>query len=174
MKWISLLRWLLPAALALTLVPQAYAAAKTAETALKGASSVYKIKIEKGVSLSDAVQSMQLRANDLNLKQVSELPLSEQVAAMTGKPQRRMTIFQFCNALIAKQLVDYNVDFAVFLPCRIALIEDEKGQGWLVMMDMDVPTLAKDYHIPPKLAQEMETVREQLKSIMRAGATGAL
>ena len=174
MKWIGLLRWLLPAVLALTTLPQAQAADKGAEATLKGASSVYKIKIEKGVSLSDAVQSMQLRANDLNLKQVSELPLSEQVAAMTGKPQRRMTIFQFCNALIAKQLVDYNVDFAVFLPCRIALIEDGKGQGWLVMMDMDVPKLAKDYHIPPKLAKEMKTVREQLKSIMQAGAAGAL
>ena len=174
MKWIGSLRWLLPAVLALTMLPQAQAAGKGTEATLKGASSVYKIKIEKGVSLSEAVQSMQLRANDLNLKQVSELPLSEQVAAMTGKPQRRMTIFQFCNALIAKQLVDYNVDFAVFLPCRIALIEDAKGQGWLVMMDMDVPKLAKDYHIPPKLAKEMETVREQLKSIMQAGAAGAL
>ena len=174
MKWNGFLRWLLPAVLALILLPQAYAADQGSEATLKGASSVYKIKIEKGVSLSDAVQSMQLRANDLNLKQVSELPLSEQVAAMTGKPQRRMTIFQFCNALIAKQLVDYNVDFSVFLPCRIALIEDSKGQGWLVMMDMDVPTLAKDYHIPPKLAQEMESVREQLKSIMQAGSSGAL
>lgn len=174
MKWIGSLRWLLPAVLVLTTFSLAQAADKGAEATLKGTSSVYKIKIEKGVSLSDAVQSMQLRANDLNLKQVSELPLSEQVAAMTGKPQRRMTIFQFCNALIAKQLVDYNINFAVFLPCRIALIEDSKGQGWLVMMDMDVPTLAKDYHIPPKLAQKMESVREQLKSIMRAGAAGAL
>ena len=174
MKWMRFFCRLLPVLVAFVALPNALAADKASEAALKGGSAVYKIKIEKGVSLSDAVQSMQLRANDLNLKQVSELPLSEQVAAMTGKPQRRITIFQFCNALVAKKLVDYNVDFAVFLPCRIALIEDDKGQGWLVMMDMDVAHLSKDYHIPPKLAEEMQTVREQLKSIMRAGASGAL
>jgi len=54
---------------------------------------VYKVAIDPGVSLADAAESMRLRANALNLKLVAELPLSKQVEAVTGKPQRTITIF---------------------------------------------------------------------------------
>ena len=37
---------------------------------------------------------MRLRANALNLQLVAELPLSNQVEAIVGKPQRIITIFQ--------------------------------------------------------------------------------
>ncbi len=47
---------------------------------------VLRLPLVKGLSPRDCVQSMQLRANLLNMKQVGDLPLSEQVQAMTGKP----------------------------------------------------------------------------------------
>jgi Uncharacterized conserved protein len=133
---------------------------------------VFKLAIEKGVSLDDAAESMRLRANALNLKLVAELPLSKQVEAIVGKPQHRVTIFQFCDALTAKALIDQNIDFAVYMPCRIALIEDSKGQGWLVMTDIDVDALARQMHVPPELKQRIQKVRNMLIEIMQAGAKG--
>lgn len=102
--------------------------------------TVVKMRIADNVSLDDAVESMKLRGNALNIKLVAELPLSKQVEAMTGKPVRRMEIYQFCDALTAKQMVDFSIDFAAYLPCRIALVEDDKqpGRGWLVMMDLNM------------------------------------
>lgn len=130
------------------------------------------IKMPVTVPLDDAVESMKLRANGLNMKLVAELPLSKQVEAMTGKPTRRMTIYQFCDALTAKQMVDFSIDFAAYLPCRIALIEDEKGKGWLVMTNLDI--LIQSAKLNPALSKKATEVRDNLMSIMRAGANGDL
>ena len=133
---------------------------------------VMKLQVKSGVSLDDAAESMRLRANAMNMKLVAELPLSSQVEAITGKPQRRMTIFQFCDAMTAKDLIELNIDFAIYMPCRIALIEDAKGQGWLVMMDIDVDAVAREKRVPAELKKRIQDVRNTLISIMQAGAKG--
>ena len=117
---------------------------------------------------------MRLRANALNLQLVAELPLSKQVEAVTGKPQRTITIFQFCDAVTAKELIELNLDFAVYMPCRIALIEDASGQGWLVMMDVNVDAIAKEKSVPQALKDRINAVRNSLLEIMQAGAKGEL
>ena len=136
--------------------------------------SVIKKTVNPGVSLDDAAESMRLRANSLNMKLVAELPLSSQVEAITGKPQRRTTIFQFCDALTARDLIELDIDFAIYMPCRIALIEDAKGQAWLVMMDIDVDALAQEKRVPPALKKRINEVRATLIDIMDAGAKGDL
>ena len=135
---------------------------------------VVKMAVKPGVSLDDAAESMRLRANSLNMKLVAELPLSNQVEAITGKPQRRMTIFQFCDALTARDLIELDIDFAIYMPCRIALIEDAKGQSWLIMMDIDVNALAQEKRVPSALKKRIEEVRATLINIMEAGAKGDL
>ena len=141
---------------------------------VQSAPGVYKLAVQPGISMDDAAESMRLRANALNLKLVAELPLSKQVEAMTGKPQKTIIIFQFCDAVVAKQLIDVNVDFAVFMPCRIALIEEASGKAWLVMMDVDTDAIAKEKRLSPQLKQKIENVRAMLINIMQAGAAGDL
>lgn len=148
-------------------------AAWAAEPA-QSAPGVYKLAVQPGISMDEAAESMRLRANALNLKLVAELPLSRQVEAMTGKPQKTIIIFQFCDALIAKQLIDVNVDFAVFMPCRIALIEEDSGKAWLVMMDVDTDAIAREKRLSPELKKKIEEVRAALIDIMKAGAAGDL
>jgi uncharacterized protein (DUF302 family) len=134
--------------------------------------TVVKMPLAKGVSLDDAAQSMKLRANLLNMQLVAELPLSRQVSAITGKPSPHATILQFCDALTARKMLDYSLDFAAYLPCRIALVEDEKGQGWLVMMDLNL--LINVSNLQPDLKAKAVEVRDMLENIMRAGANGDL
>lgn len=141
---------------------------------VQSAPGVYKLAVQPGISMDDAAESMRLRANALNLKLVAELPLSKQVEAVTGKPQKTIIIFQFCDAVVAKQLIDVNVDFAVFMPCRIALIEEASGKAWLVMMDVDTDAIAKEKRLSPELKQKIENVRAMLINIMQAGAAGDL
>ena len=135
---------------------------------------VVKMAVSPGVSLVDAAESMRLRANALNMKLVAELPLSSQVEAITGAKQRLTTIFQFCDALTAKDLIELDIDFSVYMPCRIALVEDAKGQGWIVMMDIDVDALAQEKRVPPTLKKRIQEVRATLIQIMQAGAKGDL
>jgi uncharacterized protein (DUF302 family) len=117
---------------------------------------------------------MRLRANALNLKLVAELPLSKQVEAVTGKPQRTITIFQFCDAVTAKELIDMSMDFAIYMPCRISLIEDADGQGWLIMPDINVDLVAKEKKLQKELTARIKKVRDGLIEIMMAGAHGEL
>jgi uncharacterized protein (DUF302 family) len=97
------------------------------------------------------------------------MPLSEQVKAM-GEESRRMEIFQFCDALIAKRMVDYNIVFAGYLPCRIAVIEGDKGVLHIVTMNMDLMMAAAD--LPADLAEVAKQVRDTIYSIVDAGVHG--
>ena len=127
--------------------------------------------IDDAVSMDEAVASMKLRANGLNFKLVAHMPLSEQVKAM-GESSKRMEIFQFCDALIAKRMVEYNVIFAGFLPCRIAMVETEDGKGSLVTLNMDA--MLKGTDLPDDLKPLGLRVRNTIYSIIQAGVEGDL
>ena len=158
----------LPAA-AQTVSPPAQAQPAKAGAKLDLAQMVVKLPLAKGVSLDDAAQSMKIRANNLNMKLVGEMPLSKQLQAM-GEKSRRIEIFQFCDPLTAKKMVEANIDFAAYLPCRISLVEDAQGKGWLVMMNLD--PLINANQLSPELKKEAIKVRDTLNEIMRAGAKG--
>jgi uncharacterized protein (DUF302 family) len=134
--------------------------------------TILEMPLADGVSMDDAATSLKQRANTLNFKLVGELPLSEQVAAMTGKPQKRVTIYQFCDPATAVQMVDANMAFAAFLPCRIALVEGKDGKAMLVMIGLD--DMIKAAQLSPKLLPLATEVRNKLMEIMTAGANGDL
>ena len=133
--------------------------------------SIQRFPLAEDVSIDDAIDSMKLRANTLNFKLVADLPLSEQVKAM-GEEARYMRILAFCDALIAKRMVDYDLIFAGFLPCRIAVVEDAEGKGWLVTMNMDMMLHAVD--LPEDLKPLAKQVRDTIYSIVDAGVNGDL
>lgn len=133
---------------------------------------VLKMPLADGVSMDDAVESLKERANALNFKLVGELPLSEQVASMTGKPQKRITIFQFCDPMTASKMVGTNMIFAAFLPCRIALVEDKDGKAYLITLGLD--SMIKAAALSPESKKLAIDVRDKMMSIMKAGANGDL
>ena len=133
--------------------------------------SIQRFEIAEDVSVEDAIDSMTLRANMLNFKLVADLPLSEQVEAM-GQDANFMRILAFCDALIAKKMVEYNIIFAGFLPCRIAVLEDGEGRGWIVTMNMDMMLQAVD--LLEDLQPLAQQVRDTIYSIVDAGVNGDL
>jgi len=81
-----------------------------------------------------------------------------------------MHILAFCDSLIAKEMVEYNMIFAGFLPCRIAAIEDAEGNGWLVTMNMDMMLHAVE--LTPELTKLAKKVRDDIYDIVEAGVNG--
>jgi uncharacterized protein (DUF302 family) len=135
------------------------------------ADTVVKMPLAEGVSMDDAVDSMKLRANGLNFKLVAHLPLYKELESL-GVDTKRVEIFQFCDARIAAEMIAHDIDFSAYLPCRITLIEDQAGQAWLVTLDLDrVMHTAK---LPPELTEKAILVRDNIRSIMEAGANGEL
>lgn len=133
--------------------------------------TVYKMPLEEGVSMDDAVESMKLRANGLNFKLVAHLPLYQELQSL-GVESGRIEIFQFCDARIAADMLAHNIDFSAYLPCRITLIEDQEGKPWLVTLDLD--RVMQVANLPPELLEKAMLVRDNIRSIMEAGAGGEL
>jgi len=123
------------------------------------------------VSFEEIVESMKLRANTLNFKLVADLPLSKQIEAM-GETSNKMQILAFCDALIAKDMVSYNLIFAGYLPCRIAVVQDDQGDNWVVTMNMDMMLHAVT--MPPEIKEKAVRVRDSIYSIVEAGLNGDL
>ncbi len=133
--------------------------------------TVWKTKIQEGLTAEDVEGAMRSVANEHNIKNVGELPLSKQVEAMSGKPFRYMKIFMFCNALTAAKMVDYNDAFSAYLPCRVTLLEDKQGQLWLYSLNMDL-MIHGGTPLPAELKQEALKVKMIIQDIMARGASG--
>ena len=133
--------------------------------------TTWKVKIEDGVSIDDAIESMKIAANDHNIKNVGVLPLYKEVESMRGEPYRHAEIFMFCNAVTAAQMMDYNDAYSAYLPCRIALVEDKSGQAYLYSLNMDL-MIYGGKPLPPALKEEAMKVKEIILDIMHRGASG--
>ena len=145
--------------------------AKLKETGNSADATVWKKPLADGVSPEDAAEAMSSVATDLNIKAVGVLPLSKEVEAKTGKKQRLLTIYQYCNPLTAMKMVDYSDAFSAYLPCRIAMIEDKKGKVWLYALDMDM-MIYGGKTLPDKLYKEANKVKDVILKIMEGGASG--
>ena len=141
------------------------------ETGNAAEATVWKTKVEKGLSPGDVEDAMRSVANEHNIKNVGELPLSKQVEAMSGKPYRLMKIFMFCNALTAAKMVDYSDAFSAYLPCRVTLLEDKQGQMWVYSLNMDL-MIHGGKQLPPELKKEALRVKMIIQDIMKRGAAG--
>jgi uncharacterized protein (DUF302 family) len=138
----------------------------------------YKLPLEEGVTWDDAVDSMMVRANEVNFKFVGSSPMYKEIEALTGEPTPRLEIFRFCDALVAREILDYMPEFIIFLPCQIALIEDAEGQLWVMTMDWDISWLDfaqnPNSHLPKKLRADAKRIREDMRYIMEGAASGDL
>lgn len=138
---------------------------------------VSKVKVKPGVSFDEAVESLKLRANRHNFKFVGHSPLSKDVEATTGKPSPRVEVFNFCDSLVARRMLDYAPELIAFLPCRIAILEDAKKELWVVTLDWDVAWMQfskNPNNMDESLVKEAARVRAVLDDMMKAAAEGDL
>jgi uncharacterized protein (DUF302 family) len=133
--------------------------------------TVWKVPVADDLSAEDVEDAMKSVANEHNFKNVGELPLSEQVAIMTGEDQRFWKIYMFCDPLTAAKMVNYSDAFSAYLPCRIALVEDNDGQLWLYTLNMDM-MIHGGTELPDELYEEATNVKTIILDIMNRGAAG--
>jgi uncharacterized protein (DUF302 family) len=133
--------------------------------------TVWKFPVADGLGWEEVEETMRFVANEHNIKNVGELPLSEQVAAMTGEEQRFLKIYMFCNPLTANMMFEYSAAFSAYLPCRISLIEDTEGKLWIYTLNMDM-MIHGGTKLPQELREEAIGVKEIMLDIMQRGAAG--
>lgn len=141
------------------------------ETGNAAEATVWKVPVEDGLTVEDVEIALRAVANELNIKNVGELPLSAQVEAMSGKKSRFFKIYMFCNALTAAQMLEYSDAYSAYLPCRVSLVEDKQGKLWLYSLNMDA-MIYGGKPLPPALKEEAMGVKKIILEILNRGAEG--
>ncbi|MET0087242.1 MAG: DUF302 domain-containing protein [Sedimenticola sp.] len=131
--------------------------------------SVVKMGLMKGVTLPDASSAMISKATELNLKLVGHQFVHREMAAR-GVQTGHLEIIQFCNPEDAVKMVAMDPIYAAYMPCRIALVEDNEGREWLLMLNLDM--LINSNNLPPELQEIAIRINQAMLAIMTAGATG--
>ncbi|MCU7914952.1 MAG: DUF302 domain-containing protein [Candidatus Thiodiazotropha sp. (ex Gloverina cf. vestifex)] len=141
------------------------------ETQSAAEASIWKIPVNEDLSPEEVEETMKFVANEHNMSNVGELPLSLDIEAKKGEPYRFVKIYLFCNSLTAAQMLDYSDAYSAYLPCRITLIEDKEGKLWLMTLNMDM-MIYGGKPLPPDLKEEAIKVKKYILDIMNRGATG--
>lgn len=131
--------------------------------------TVIKQPLAEDVTAEDAVDAMKSKAVELNMKMVAEQLLSTELKAR-GVKTGVLEIYQFCNPMDAHKMVQYNMIFTAYMPCRIALVEDKQGKLWVMMMNLDI--LINGVQLPPDIKAIADKVNGQLKQVINAAASG--
>jgi uncharacterized protein (DUF302 family) len=132
---------------------------------------IARIQVQDSVSFDDAVESLKLRANQHNLKFVGVNQLYKEIEALSGKPTKRMEIFNFCDGLTAGKMLAADPLMIAFMPCRIALLEDTQGKRWVISMMMDIKLIQA---MPADTRKAAERVMAAMKDMMVAASKGDL
>jgi len=131
--------------------------------------TVYKVPVAKGVTADDVGTAIISKAQELNMKFVGHQPLSKELKAR-GVPGGQVDIYQFCNPMDAREMIDFNPIFVAYMPCRIALVEDDKGQLWLMMVNLDM--LINNTQLPAKIKVMADNISDKLKEIISSAKLG--
>lgn len=127
-------------------------------------------KVKKGVTIDQIEQAFASISSELNMRAVGELPLSKELEARTGKPQKFLKVYSFCNPNTARTMVDFSPHMAAYLPCRITVVEQDDGL-WMYTLNMDM-MIRMGRKLPPKLKEDALKVREAIWQMMERGANG--
>lgn len=127
-------------------------------------------KVKDGVTINDIEQALTQIAAERNMKGVGDLPLSKELEARTGKPQKFLKVYSFCTPATARMMVDFSPHMAAYLPCRITVVEKEDGL-WMYTLNMDM-MVKMGRKLPSPLKEEAWKVRETIWDMMERGSKG--
>lgn len=91
-------------------------------------------------------------------------PYHEIVAEKGFKIDRKVYIYEVCQAKTAARMLKYSPDFAPFMPCRIGVYETDEGKVRVAIPAMEA-MLAQIEHT--ELASEAKALYKRLQNIVK-------
>jgi uncharacterized protein (DUF302 family) len=129
-------------------------------------------KVAKGVTTADIEQILRTVAVERNMKDVGTLPLSKELEARSGKPEKFLQVYSFCTPTTARKMVDFSPHMSAFLPCRITVVEKDDGL-WLYTLNMDM-MVKMGRKLPSPLKEEAKAVRDTIWEMMERASKGEI
>lgn len=136
----------------------------------------HKIPARDGLSVDTVVEALIRRAKGHGFLLVNRYRMWKELQAITGEADPyKVEVISICDPTISRDWLDYAPEMALFVPPRIAVLEDRERRVWLLMLDWDMHWLdsSRVADFDPKLRAQGLERREMLEDIMRAAAMGA-
>jgi uncharacterized protein (DUF302 family) len=127
-------------------------------------------KVKPGVTLDQIEQALASVATEMNIRPVGELPLSKELEARSGRPERLLKVYNYCNPQTARKMVNFSPHMAAYLPCRISIVEQDDGL-WMYTLNMDM-MIKMGRKLPPDLKADATKVRDAIWMMMEKGSSG--
>ena len=137
-----------------------------------------KYQAKPGLSFEDVKQSMELSANKHNFKKVGESPMWKDIQAVLGDMDApRMEVYHYCDIAAGREILKYAPESIVYLPCRIAIMEDADKNIWVLTLDWNtswLDSLSGKMGAPDQLMIYAKDIRDKMDIIMKDAAGGEL
>ena len=132
--------------------------------------TMWEVKVDEGIELEDVIDAINGVGIANNIKNVGELPLSEELKAR-GIDSPVLHVMSFCNPETARKMVDFSPAMGGFLPCRVNIIEEPDGRLHLYTMNMDM-AIKMGKKMPPELLKATMQVRNTMWEMLQKGKSG--
>lgn len=135
----------------------------------------YKQRVRNGLSIDEVVDSLVLRAKKHGFMLVNRFQMWREFPVKAGEePPYKVEVISICDPPVSREWMDYAPEIALFVPPRIAVVEDRNRELWLMMMDWDMQWIdtARNAGMDPKLRAQGIQRRQWLEDIVRAAANG--
>jgi uncharacterized protein (DUF302 family) len=128
-------------------------------------------KVKEGVTAKEVEEILKFVAIERNMRDVGTLPLSQELAARSGKKEKLLTVYSFCSPETARKMVNFSPHMSAYLPCRVTLVEHDDGSLWMYTLNMDM-MVKMGRKLPSPLKEEAMAVRNTIWEMMERGSKG--
>lgn len=136
-----------------------------------GVSLDYAVPVKAGITPEEVKQYLISNAMQDNVLFTGERPFYKQVEARTGKSYRYVNFLSFCHPKSGQMVLDYQDAYSIFMPTRIAVVEDKTGKLWLHTMRIDL-AIYGGKPLSPELEKEALKVWNTTRDMMVHAAAG--
>ncbi|MGZ8291634.1 MAG: DUF302 domain-containing protein [Telluria sp.] len=134
------------------------------------AATTWSRKARPGVTIAEIEEAFASVAAEDNIRAVGDLPISRELEIRSGKREKFLKVYSYCDPAAARQMVDFSPNMAAFLPCRISVVEHSDGL-WIYTMNMDM-LIKMGKQLPPNTSATLHRVRATLLKMLDRGAAG--
>ena len=134
------------------------------------AATTWSRKVRPGVTIAEIEEAFASVAAEDNIRPAGAMPISKEIELRTGKPERFLKVYSYCDPVAAQQMVAFSPNMAAFLPCRISVVEQDDGY-WIYTMNMDM-LIKMGRKLPPDLGMTLQRIRATLQQMLDRGAAG--
>ena len=131
--------------------------------------------IPEGVSKAEAFENA-LEAMDEVAEEYGMVLVDNKTMPREGKLFKdggKLThIRSYCSPYIADKFLDFSGEFIGFMPCRVGVIEDTKGDIWIYTMSLEL-MINGGYPLPDDLLELANEVRSGMYGMLEAGAVAS-